>query len=111
MVPARFWETPKLQAALRSRHMGKVIRAYRQHAYHGFCGLSQEQVARWAGISQGWVSRLEAGPPLLRLDLLIRWALLLGIPQEHLWFDLPDRAAQERTAGGVPALVDQGGER
>lgn len=71
VVPPEFWEAPELQAALRSWHMGKVIRAYRRHRYHGYRGLTQTDVARWAGVSQAQVSRLETGPPLLRLDWLI----------------------------------------
>ena len=90
VVPADFWETPDMRSALRSRHMGKVIRAYRQHPHHGYGGLAQSEVAGWAGISQGQVSRIETGPPPLRLDHLIYWSLLLGIPQQYLWFELPD---------------------
>lgn len=90
MVPPEFWETADMRMALRSRHMGKVIRAYRHHRHHGYGGLSQSEVAGWAGISQGQVSRIETGGPLLRLDQLIYWSLLLGIPQHYLWFDLPD---------------------
>jgi hypothetical protein len=89
-VPPEFWETEDMQAALRSRHMGRVVRAYRHHVHHGHGGLSQELVATWAGTSQGKISRLETGPAPMRLDHLIAWARLLRIPQQHLWFKLPD---------------------
>jgi hypothetical protein len=32
-VPPEFWDDPDMQQALGSRHMGKVIRAFRQHRY------------------------------------------------------------------------------
>lgn len=103
VVPPEFWETDDMQAALRSRHMGKVIRAYRHHIHHGHGGLSQEDVARWVGSSQGKISRLETGPPLLRLDQLISWATLLGIPERHLWFKLPDDDSQLVPPTSAPA--------
>lgn len=89
-VPPDFWNDPDLQRALAAREMGKVIRAYRQHRHHGHRGLSQDDVAVWASISQGQLSRLENGPPIVRLDRLIFWAQLLKLPQAHLWFALPD---------------------
>jgi hypothetical protein len=78
--------------------MGAVIRAYRHHCNHGPHGLAQDVVAGWAGITQGRLSRIETGPPIQQLDRLIAWARLLGIPQDLLWFDLP-----EDEAGGPPA--------
>ena len=89
-VPSVFWQDSELRAALASRHMGRVIRAYRQHSHHGPRGLSQDDVAVWAGVAQGQVSKIETGPPSNRLDRLIFWAQLLGIPGNYLWFRLPD---------------------
>jgi transcriptional regulator with XRE-family HTH domain len=88
-VPLTFWQEPALQAALRSRHMGRVIRAYRTHPFHGGQGLSQGTVAGWVGITQGQLSRIETGGPIVHLDRLVQWARLLGIPPQHLWFSLP----------------------
>jgi hypothetical protein len=76
--------------------MGQVIRAFRQHPHHGPRGLAQEDVAGWAGITQGRLSRIETGPPMLQIDRLIAWAQLLRIPQEYLWFALPEGHKDER---------------
>jgi transcriptional regulator with XRE-family HTH domain len=81
-----------MQEALRSRHMGKVIRAYRRHRHHGYRGISQEQVASWAYTTQAHISRLENGPPPDTLHRLYFWARLLAIPQRYLWFELPENA-------------------
>ena len=89
VVPAAFWEDPVMRETLCSRHMGRVIRAYRTHPFHGNLGLSQEVVASWAGLTQGQLSRVETGSPIVHLDRLIQWARLLGIPAEFLWFSLP----------------------
>ncbi|HET6919401.1 MAG TPA: helix-turn-helix transcriptional regulator [Jiangellaceae bacterium] len=89
-MPDDFWQDDAVQAALDSRHMGKVIRAYRHHPHHGRRGLSQDDIAAWAGIAQGQVSKIETGPACNRLDRLIFWAQLLDIPEEHLWFKLPE---------------------
>lgn len=88
-VPSDFWDHPEMRAALEDRHMGRVLRAYREHPHHGRRGISQAEVARWATLTQGWISQFETGQPLNQLGRLIDWAQLLGIPQERLWFDLP----------------------
>lgn len=92
-LPPGFWQHETLQAAFRARHIGHVLRAFRQHPHHGPRGISQDDVAAWADIGQGQVSRTETGPPIDRLDRLVFWAELLGIPEEHLWFALPDDEA------------------
>ncbi len=89
-LPSSFWQDEALRSALATRHMGKVIRAYRRHPHHGRRGLPQDEVAGWAEISQGQLSRIESGKPIGRLDTLIFWAQLLKIPQACLWFALPD---------------------
>lgn len=71
--------------------MGHVMRAYREHPHHGRKGVSQDELAAWSGKTQGWISQIENGPPINQLDKLISWAELLRIPQEHLWFALPQR--------------------
>ncbi|MFG3420578.1 helix-turn-helix domain-containing protein [Micromonospora sp. NPDC048063] len=88
-VPATFWDHGPIQQALTARHLGLAIRAYRCHPYHGRHPLPQETVARWAGISQAQLSRLENGPAIVHLDRLTHWAQLLRIPAELLWFKLP----------------------
>jgi hypothetical protein len=61
VVPAEFWVSDRISAALASRHMGNVIYAFRTHPWHGGA-ISQSVVAGWAGVSQGLVSRVESGP-------------------------------------------------
>jgi hypothetical protein len=90
VVPPEFWTDQGLQEAFHDRHMGRVIRAYRHQPYHGRTALPQEIVAGWVGITQAQLSRIEHGGPIVHLDRLIHWAKVLGIPQRHLWFALPD---------------------
>jgi transcriptional regulator with XRE-family HTH domain len=87
-VPASFWEHEPIRQALTERHLGRLIRAYRCHPYHGRHPLPQTTVARWLGITQAQLSRIENGPAMVHLDRLIHWAQLLQIPAEHLWFKL-----------------------
>ncbi|WP_422738490.1 helix-turn-helix domain-containing protein [Micromonospora sp. WMMD729] len=89
VVPANFWDHKPVRLALAERHLGRVIRAYRCHPYHGRVALPQSVVAGWLGITQAQLSRVENGPPLVHLDRLAHWAQLLGIPASNLWFRLP----------------------
>jgi hypothetical protein len=89
-VPAEFWQHPALQQAFTQRHMGRVVRAYRRHPYHGRHPLAQEVVAGWVRLGQTQLSRIESGPAMVHLDRLIQWARALRIPAEYLWFKLPD---------------------
>lgn len=79
-----------MHEALFSRHMGRVIRAFREHPLHGRETIAQSTVAGWMGITQAQVSRVETGAPIVDLDRLTDWALLLGIPEAYLWFRLPE---------------------
>jgi transcriptional regulator with XRE-family HTH domain len=94
-VPAEFWDSHAMRAAFASRHMGRVIRAYRCHPFHGRRPLPQDMVAEWIGVTQGQLSRIENGPTIMHLDRLMHWARVLRIPSSYLWFTLPedDRAA------------------
>jgi hypothetical protein len=97
-----------MRAALASRHMGGIIRAYRHHPFHGRT-LPQETVAAWIGITQVQVSRIENGHPIVHLDQLIHWALTLRIPQEHLWFELPGEVDSSQAAALTqPEFADLG---
>jgi len=98
-VPADFWDNEALQRALAARHMGRVIRAYRRHPYHGRHPLPQDVVAGWVGITQAQLSRIEHGPAILHLDRLIHWARVLRIPAGYLWFKLPDTAESTAPLG------------
>jgi tetratricopeptide (TPR) repeat protein len=90
MLPRSFWETDEMREALALRHMGKVIRAYRTHPYHGK-PLAQPIVAGWMGVDQTQLSRIETRPALQDLGKLIQWAYTLRIPEDLLWFALPQR--------------------
>jgi len=91
-VPAEFWEHPPIRAALQSRHMGKVLREYRRHPFHGPRQIPQYVAGLWFGLAQTQVSRVESGQPIVHLDRLIQWARTLKIPARYLWFALPDQS-------------------
>ncbi|WP_229706134.1 helix-turn-helix domain-containing protein [Micromonospora sonchi] len=86
-MPASFWDHEPVRRALAERHLGRVIRAYRHHPYHGRAALPQAVVAEWLGITQPQLSRIESGPRIVHLDRLEHWARLLLIPTSQLWFD------------------------
>ncbi|MEV5818716.1 helix-turn-helix domain-containing protein [Micromonospora haikouensis] len=92
VVPASFWEHQPVRQALAERHLGRVIRAYRCHPYHGRHPLPQTVVGGWMGITQAQLSRVENGPPLVHLDRLAHWAGVFGIPAAYLWFTPPGRS-------------------
>jgi transcriptional regulator with XRE-family HTH domain len=101
-LPEEFWQEPVLREALASRHMGQVIRAWRTHPQHGRHPFAQDRVAVWMGITQAQLSRIETGPPPAHLDRLVQWAQVLHIPQERLWFALPEeRPRAEDEEGSV----------
>ena len=88
-MPAEFWDEPGLEKALAERHFGHVVRAYRKARNSE---VTQAQIARWFGVSQVQVSRIESGSSavndLVKLD---RWAKALRIPQRCLWFSLSEQ--------------------
>ncbi|MCM0673223.1 XRE family transcriptional regulator [Micromonospora phytophila] len=88
-----------MRIALAERHLGRVIRAYRHHPYHGRTALPQAVIAGWFSITQAQLSRVEKGPRLVHLDRLTHWARLLRIPAERLWFTLPD--SDQEAANGA----------
>jgi len=97
-VPPEFWQTDQFRDAFAAQHMGRVARAYRTHPYHyaayGPDGISQTLLGQWLGLSQPQVSRIENGPPIRNLDTLAYWARTLHIPQQLLWFRLPDEKGE-----------------
>ncbi|MGV9834278.1 helix-turn-helix domain-containing protein [Nocardia niigatensis] len=88
-VPPEFWQTDQMRDACATWHLGRVIFAYRTHPFH-VRQLSQELVAGWLDMTQAQLSRIEKGPAPEQLSKLVRWAETLGIPQDLLWFTLPD---------------------
>jgi hypothetical protein len=91
-VPREFWNTADMPSALDSWHIGRVIYAYRTHPWHGRT-LSQDLIGGWLGhpvpLTQPQVSRIESGTATENLRKLTRWAQILRIPSELLWFKLP----------------------
>ena len=107
-VPAKFWATDRMRDALATWHMGRVVAAYRNHAFHGR-PLPQETVAGWVGITQAQLSRIESGQPIKDLGRLIEWARVLHVPAPLLWFKLPEQRlvqAPEELALAQPASED-----
>lgn len=105
-VPPEFWEVDLIRDALATWHVGRVVQAYRHHPFHGRA-LSQEMVARWLGITQTQLSRVESGPPVKDLGRLVHWARIFGIPSHLLWFKLPDEGhdTRSRSRGSFEAVV------
>lgn len=99
VVPRAFWDWPPLKAALAAHHMGQVSKHYRSNPAHGRT-VRQNEIAQWLDRTQGAVSRIErsVNPPH-DLRLLVRYATVLKIPAELLWFDLPGRELPGRPAG------------
>ncbi|MFI9402983.1 helix-turn-helix domain-containing protein [Nocardia sp. NPDC052316] len=70
-----------------------MLHAWRHHRAHGPRPVPQTELARWLGITQGQLSRIENGRNRVRdLDKLIRYARMLAVPAELLWFDTDDPA-------------------
>ncbi|WP_245614228.1 hypothetical protein [Actinokineospora inagensis] len=94
--PREFFETDEFRAAFASRDIGKVFKAYRFHPHHLRVfgkGLNQELLGRWLSLTQAQVSKTENGSkPEQNLDTLQRYAQILHLPQEMLWFDLPGQS-------------------
>ncbi len=88
-MPRAFWDTDQMRDALATWHIGRVILAYRTHPQHSR-PLSQQIVGSWLGLTQAQLSRIENGRAPEELTKLVRWAKILGIPADLLWFDLPD---------------------
>ncbi|MFI6168947.1 XRE family transcriptional regulator [Nocardia sp. NPDC051052] len=96
-LPLSFWQTDQIRDALATWHMGRVIFAYRMHPYHGR-PLPQEVVGSWLDLTQAQLSRIEKGAAPEQFSKLVRWAQILRIPGNLLWFKLPD------ADGGVASL-------
>ncbi len=111
-MPAQFWWSEHMLAALASWHMGRVIFAYRTHPIHGQ-PIPQKRVANWLGLTQAQLSRIESGPAPELLTKLMRWAQILQIPPELLWFKMPTASTLDhvnrheflRTAAAVTATA------
>jgi hypothetical protein len=116
-----FFETDELRAAFESQHIGKVLKAYRNHPHHLRLygkALNQELLGRWLGLNQAQVSKIEnASEPEQNLKTLRNYARILHLPPHMLWFDYPGQSRlsiqQSSIVAGaliVPASQDRGVE-
>jgi transcriptional regulator with XRE-family HTH domain len=84
VLPADFWEQPEIRSALLSRHFGRFLRVYRMIQSPP---VKQDDVARWLGITQGQLSKIERSSKHVQdLAKLDRWARALHVPSDLLWF-------------------------
>lgn len=100
---AEFFETDEFRAAFESQHIGRVIKAYRNHPRHlALFGkaLNQDLLGRWLGLNQAQVSRLENGPPEQNLKTLRNYAEILHLPRHLLWFKFPGEGRFTRDSNG-----------
>lgn len=102
-VENAFWDDEAIATALAERDFGRFLRAYR-HGHN--IEITQSDLARWLGLTQGQVSRIERGLTRTHdLDKLTRWASILRIPQQHLWFTLdPQTSDAYSAARNAPTL-------
>ncbi|MCA1677921.1 MAG: helix-turn-helix domain-containing protein [Actinobacteria bacterium] len=91
-VPPEFWQTDTMAAALASGDLGRVIRAYRCHPFHGQ-RLPQALLAGWLHTSQAAVCRIENGRRRVTIDEIAQVARALGIPVALPW--APEHPAGE----------------
>lgn len=84
VTSAEFWQLPAVADALTAQHFGRFFRAYRTaHEPH----VTQAELGRWLGMTQAQVSRLErAKESPSDLRKLQRWASVLRVPPDLLWF-------------------------
>lgn len=110
-MPDAFWDLPGMRDALVQRDFGRVLRAYRSA---GGVEFTQARVARWLGLTQAQVSRLERGArSATDLSKLDRWAQSLRIPQRCLWFALsqpPEEYSRPQRTPSLPATTVSEGE-
>ncbi|MGH3624999.1 MAG: helix-turn-helix transcriptional regulator [Sciscionella sp.] len=93
-----------MREALASCDMGAVVSAYRTHPFHGRL-ITQEVAAGWVGITQSQLSRIERGDEITSLPKLRRWAQVLGIPAELLWFTAASEWPGGARRGNAVSLV------
>jgi hypothetical protein len=88
-VPPEFWQTEAMAAALASRDLARVIRAYRCHPFHGQ-RLPQALVAGWLHMSQAAICRIENDRRRMTIDEIARIARALGMPVALPWAPQPE---------------------
>jgi hypothetical protein len=78
-----------MAGALASGDLGRVIRAYRCHPFHGE-RLPQTVVAGWLHMSQAAVCRIETGRRRVTIDEIANVAAVLGMPVALPWTTHPE---------------------
>ncbi|WP_227999008.1 helix-turn-helix domain-containing protein [Nocardia australiensis] len=95
-----------MRAALSTRNMAAVLSAYRHNPAHGSRAIPQTETARWLGITQGQLSRIENGRSRINdLDKLAHYARVLAIPPSLLWFEMENDSTSRQTTE-MPQLSD-----
>jgi len=89
-VPPEFWQAEVMADALASGDLGRMIRAYRSHPFHGYPPLPQTVVAAWLHVSQAALSRIELGRRRLTIDDINWFARSLGMPMALRWVPQQD---------------------
>jgi hypothetical protein len=93
-VPPEFWQTEALTDALASGDVGRIIRAYRCHPFHGQ-RLPQALVGGWLHMSQPAVCRLETGRRRITIDEIRHIAQVLGMPPIAIPWNVPQPSGED----------------
>jgi transcriptional regulator with XRE-family HTH domain len=93
-VPPAFWHTALMGAALASGDLGRVIRMYRFHPFHGR-PLTQSAVADWLHVSQATLSRIEHGKRHLTIDEIDCFTRALSMPLALRWTQHPTEVGED----------------
>jgi|GEM_PF-1975278 len=105
VLPPDFWEQPDIRSALLSRHFGRFLRTYRMAQSPP---VKQVQFARWLGITQGQLSRIERSTtPIRDLHKLETWARALHVPPDRLWFSPSPASSDNDDAPPNQATVEK----
>ncbi|WP_185845951.1 helix-turn-helix domain-containing protein [Kibdelosporangium aridum] len=87
VLPAEFWQQLEIKHAAAMRDFGKLMKAFRELQNPP---IKQAELAQALNITQGQVSRIESGRSAITdLTKLARWAIVIGVPFNLLWFDPP----------------------
>jgi transcriptional regulator with XRE-family HTH domain len=94
-VPPDFWHADLMVEALASGDLGRIVRAYRSHPFHGQ-PLPQSIVAGWLHVSQMTLSRIENRQRRLTVDDVNWFARSLGMPMALRWvYEHPSEARED----------------
>jgi transcriptional regulator with XRE-family HTH domain len=72
-----FWDQPEILTAVEHEHLGAFLLAYRGARRARF---SQDQVARWLGRPQSWVSLVESGQAPVTEHVIYKVSDALHVP-------------------------------